>query len=420
MVIPNYIKEYMNKIIDNGYECYLVGGAVRDYIIGVDNKDYDFCTNMPFDKLKNILPISIMKENDHRNTGIIRSNEYDLEFSLFRGNNLYEDLSNRDFSINAIATDINGNYIDYFNGMDDIKNKEIRLIKDGGIDNDPLRILRGIRFALKYGFSIDDNTKCKLIEKRSLLGKVAKERILDEFKKIIVFNDAWKYLIQYKEIFFEIIPELKKCDGFNQFNDYHEFDVYIHTVNVFKNVDDNVYLKLAALFYDIGKPDVFNLDDKGCGHFYGHELISLDIFKIFCNKYKVDNKTKKIISDLIKYHDRELSMKNSKIYDFYKKFNMDNIELLFSLKRADILSHNLKYVDRLDDLNELENKYISVRDRYKNINYDGSDIVKLGFSGKIIGIILDDVKRNIICGNLDNDKELIDKYVIKNYMGRYL
>ena len=114
MVIPDYIKEYMNKIIDNGYECYLVGGAVRDYILGVDNKDYDFCTNMPMIKLKDILPINIMKENDHRNTGIIRSNEYDLEFSLFRGNNLYEDLSNRDYSINAIATDINGNYFDYF------------------------------------------------------------------------------------------------------------------------------------------------------------------------------------------------------------------------------------------------------------------------------------------------------------------
>ena len=85
MVILDYIKEYMKKIIDNGYECYLVGGAVRDYIIGVDNKDYDFCTNMLFDKLIDILPINIMKENDHRNTAIIRSMDYDLEFSLFRG-----------------------------------------------------------------------------------------------------------------------------------------------------------------------------------------------------------------------------------------------------------------------------------------------------------------------------------------------
>lgn len=418
MVIPDYIKEYLNKIIDNGYECYLVGGAVRDYIIGIDNKDYDFCTNMPMIKLKDILPINIMKENDHRNTGIIRSNEYDLEFSLFRGNNLYEDLSNRDYSINAIATDINGNYFDYFNGMDDIKNKEIRLIKDSGIDKDPLRILRGIRFALKYGFKINENTKRIILEKKSLLNNVSVERILDELKKIIVFDEAWKYMIEYKEIFFEVIPDLKKCDGFNQFNDYHDYDIFMHIVNVFKNVDNNIYLKLAAIFHDIGKHYVFKLDDKGIGHFYNHGNISGEIFKRFASKYKIDNNTRKIVLDLIIYHDRELSFKDNKIYDFYKLYNMDRIELLFSLKRADILSQNLKYIDRLDELNKLESKYISVRERYKSINYNGSDIVKLGFNGKIIGVILDDIKRNIICGNLDNDKKMIDKYIIDNYIGR--
>ena len=97
MELPDKIKEYMNLIVNNNYECYLVGGAVRDYLLNIKNKDYDFSTNMPLDKLKEIIPnINIMKENEHRNTCVIRDKEYDIEFTTFRGKDLKEDLSNRD------------------------------------------------------------------------------------------------------------------------------------------------------------------------------------------------------------------------------------------------------------------------------------------------------------------------------------
>lgn len=416
--IPKDLKKYMQLIIDNGYECYLVGGAVRDYLINVDNKDFDFCTNIPFDKLKKLIPnITIMKENDHRNTAIIRSNGLDIEFSTYRGKNLKEDLFNRDFTINAIAVDVNGNIIDYYDGVNSINNKTITLVDPlgAGLVNDPLRILRAIRLALKYNFKIDSNTKKQMIDKKELLNDVATERMFEELKKIIVSDNADKYMDEYREIFFEIIPELKECNNFNQHNDYHIYDVYTHTINVVKNAPKNIYLKLASIFHDIGKPRAFKLDENQVGHFLGHANISNDIFKSFADKYKLDNKTKKIVSDLVLYHEDDLSGKNNKIYNFYKKFNMNRIEMLFDLKRADIMSQNQKYIARIEDINKLEAKYVAVRDKYNSITYSGDDLISLGYTGKIIGLILDDVKRQIINNRLDADTESINKYVLKNY-----
>ena len=414
--IPDELKKYMNLIIDAGYECYLVGGAVRDALLGVSNKDYDFCTNIPFDKLKDLVPnLSVMKENSHRNTAVMRVDGLDVEFTMFRGNSLKEDLSNRDFTINAIAVDVNGMVIDYFNGLDDIKNKKVRLVKTFGFDFDALRILRTIRFTLKYEFNIDDDTKKEMFKNKKLLKNVAGERVFEELKKIIVYDDFYKVLDEYREIFFELIPELSECNNFGQYNNYHIYDVYTHIINVVKNIPNDIYLRFAALFHDIGKPRVFKRDDKGVGHFLGHPKASCDIFKKFADTYRLDNKTRKIVSDLILYHDDNLSIKTNKIYNFYKKFNMDRIEMLFKLKEADIKGQNPIYISRLDYIREVEDKYLEVRNEYKSILYNGSDLIKLGFSGKIIGVILDDVRINIINGNLKNDYLSINNYVLKKY-----
>ena len=418
MKIPEDLKKYMQLIIDNDYECYLVGGAVRDYLIGVDNKDFDFCTNIPFDKLKELIPnIIVMKENNHRNTAIIRNNGIDIEFSTYRGKDLKEDLFNRDFTMNAIAVDVNGNIIDYYNGMNSIDNETITLVDPlgTGFANDSLRILRAIRLALKYHFKIDFNTKKQMIDKKRLLNDVAPERVFEELKKIIVSDNIDRYMDEYREIFFEIIPELKECDNFNQHNDYHIYDVYTHTINVVKNTPKNLYLRLASIFHDIGKPRVFELDEGKVGHFLGHASISNNIFCAFAAKYKLDNKSKKIVSDLVLYHENDLSIKNNKIYNFYKKFDMNRIEMLFDLKMADVMSQNSEYMNRIEKLKEIKFKYIMVRDKYNSIAYSGDNLISLGYNGKIIGLILDDVKRQIINNVIDNDIESINKYVLNNY-----
>ena len=418
VVIPSEIKQYMNLIKDAGYECYLVGGAVRDLILGFRAKDYDFCTNIPLDKLKELIPnLSIMKEREHRNVGIIRDGLMDIEFSTFKGKTLKEDLSNRDFTMNAIGVDDEGNLIDYFEGIQALKNKKIELVKkDGsGLEVDPLRILRAIRQSIKYNFEIDKNTKKNMLSKSSLLEHVAPDRVYKELKEILLADNIDHYLMEYKLVFFQIIPELRECDGFKQHNIYHIYDVYTHIVHVVKSSPNSIYLRLAALFHDIGKPRRFSIDDHGIGHFYGHPKVSLTIFKNFAKKYNLDNKTKKIVSDLILYHEDSLSEKPAKIYKFYKRFDMNNIEMLFDLKVADALGQNPKYGGRISEMRLLEEKYISFRNSYNSIKYNGRNLISLGLDQKQIGKVLDDIKFKILTNHLLNDESLINEYVLKKY-----
>ncbi len=408
------IKEIMKKINDVGKECYLVGGFVRDSLLMKENHDYDFCTNIPFNELKKIFPdLVVMKENDHRNTAVIMRNNKEFEFTLFKGNDLYEDLFHRDFTINSIAVDANGKIFDPFGGVNDINKKILRNVNDNCFDEDPLRILRCIRFASKYNFEINEKTVQLMLQKKHLLNCIAPERVYSELQKILISPNVSYYFNKYRDIFFEIIPELKECYNFNQHNDYHIYDVYNHTLSVIENSPPNYYVKLAALFHDIGKPRSFTIDDKGIGHFYGHAKRSLEIFEKFSKKYKIDNKTHDIVADLILFHEDELSIKNSKIFKFYKKYKMEYVELLFDLKLADIKGQNPKYINRIEKIKELKNKYLEIRKNYNEINYSGSNLVQKGITGKNIGMILENIKFQIINNQLKNNINDIDSYVNK-------
>ena len=188
ITVPKEIRQIIDNINSLGYEAYLIGGAVRDMILNIPSNDYDLCTNMPLDQVKELLPgFKLMKENNHRNTGIIKINSQEIEISSFHGKTIEEDLFKRDFTINAIACDKDGNLIDPYNGVEDIKNKTISLVdKSGsGIDIDPLRILRALRFQAIYDFSIDEDTKQVMTSKVELLDNVAVERIYNELIKIL-------------------------------------------------------------------------------------------------------------------------------------------------------------------------------------------------------------------------------------------
>ena len=420
-VLDSGVIEIMDIINNDGYSCYLVGGAVRDYVIGNVAKDFDLCTDMPLDVVKEKIPqIIIMKENSHRNTGIIKMNGYCYEISAFRGNSLEEDLFNRDFCMNAMAIDRSGNLIDPYNGYLSINNKVVSLIDSSGsaFVTDPLRILRAIRQSYELGFTIDDNCLRQMDLNKSLLCEVASERVYDEFKKILLFDNASDLLYRHKNILFEIIPELARCDGFIQNNDYHIYDVLGHILKVVENTKSDLVLRLAALFHDIGKPDRYVVDDKGVGHFYGHPGVSCEIFKKFANKYKVDNKTKRIVCKLILEHENQLSGKSNKIYDFYKRFGLDNVEELFLLKRADALGQSPKYLDRLDKYDELLEKYLDVRDTLKNISVDGNALIGVGITGKKIKDVLDYVNLAVVCGQVKNEKQEVLSFIKRKYLGK--
>ena len=168
----------------------------------------------------------------------------------------------------------------------------------------------------------------------------------------ILLSDNPSNLIRlHKQDIYKLIPELEKSDRFNQHNDYHIYDVLEHILKVLDNVGDNYLLRIVALFHDIGKPYVFTKDEKGVGHFYGHWTKSKEIFNKYKNMFKLSPEEIELINNLIEYHDLNITKDNM---NFFKDLFKENIDLLLTIKRADILSQNPKYNNRLEDLDKIE------------------------------------------------------------------
>lgn len=170
-----------------------------------------------------------------------------------------------------------------------------------------------------------------------------------------------KYIKENEEYIFSIIPELKKCKGFKQNNEWHIYDVYEHIMHVVDGVDNNLILRLSALFHDIGKPYVYSEDENGIGHFYKHYIVSRDIWNVFADKYNIDNKD--IISNLIYYHDINISkLSDDDVTNLINVFG-DNIWMLFNIKRSDLMAQNSKYHYLLSDYDKEEKRLLLMRNK---------------------------------------------------------
>ena len=421
--INDEIRKIMKLVESNGYEIYLVGGFVRDSIIGKENKDYDLCTNMPFEKLKEIVPeMVIMKENDHRNTCVLRRNGEDIEISMFRGNDLVSDLICRDFTINSIALNSDGKIIDLLNGQYDINSKRIKLCDErgNGLINDPLRILRAIRFACVLGYEIEEITWKHMLENKHLLNDVAVERIYIELCKILMCDKPGDIFFRYKDILLEIVPELIPLVGFEQNNPYHIYDVFKHTMVALNNTRANLNLRLATLFHDTGKPECYTVDENGIGHFYGHAKVGASIFRNFANRIKIDKKSSVDIQKLIFFHDSILGTSTRSMNKFVQEFGEECLDMLFELKLADIQAQSTDKLDRINQINELRNTYISYLDtkpvlRIKDLDINGNDLKNMDFQGKIIGDILNDVLSKVSGEELSNNRDDIESYIVNKY-----
>ena len=189
---------------------------------------------------------------------------------------------------------------------------------------------------------------------------------IEELYSILLSNDPSNELLLNENELFELIPELKLCKGFNQNNEWHIYDVYEHILHVVDYVPSNILLRLAALFHDVGKPLSYKEDEFGIGHFYGHWEVSQKIFDNFANKYGIDNATKYFVSNLIYYHDINISkLDDNSIKKIYDMFGIKGINMLYQLKKADLLAQNEKYHYILKDY---DNQKLKILKRIKNSN----------------------------------------------------
>lgn len=448
--IPINVIKIIKLLEEHGYSAYIVGGCVRDMLMSIKPHDWDICTSATPEEIK-----ELMKKNNiftfdsgikHGTiTAVINGENY--EITTYRNEadysdgrhpdrvefikDIHEDLKRRDFTINAIAYNpLRNELIDDFNGSYDIDRKVIRAVGNPSerFHEDSLRILRALRFAIKYQFTIDDYTSLSMHKQRGLLVNISKERITDEFKKMLTSGKPVKDLFKhYRDILGIIIPDMISCFEFNQNNKYHKHDVYTHILNVVDNCKtDKFEIKMAALLHDIAKPKTYTEDDEGNGHFYGHPKISYEMSQgILRENFKLPNESLNRILELVKYHDMDLACTKASVKRALNKHGEDFLNDWFILKQADIDDHiypeNSRYIINISGIKELIKNILDEQACFslKDLKVNGKDIMEcLGVKqGKHIGVVLNTLLEEVIDEKINNEsEELKDRaiYIYKN------
>lgn len=446
MILRENIIYVLEKLNNSGFEAYIVGGCVRDNLLGKIPVDYDITTNALPDEIKNVFSdLKIIDNNGEKHgTVTIRYNHENIEITTFRTDgdyldhrhpdnvkftrNLKEDLLRRDFTINAMAMDINLNLYDYFNGKEDLKNKVVKCVgtPTNRFTEDALRILRGLRFASTLQFEIEESTLDAMFNLRDTLSYVSKERIKVELDKMICGKYFTKLMRNNKvrEIFATIIPDIRLSFDFDQKSKYHPNDLYNHTLNVVENVSSNHIVKLAALFHDLGKVSSVSVEYKDgveIYHFFGHEEKSYEIAKKTLKNLKYSNDEIEKITWLVLYHDYKFSIKPKSVKKFMRHLpGRDDsmlIDLLIDLKKSDSIDHINSDSFDFDSIRRNYDEIISSGECFnlKTLKIDGNILINLGYSGKEIGKILNELVDLVVDLKLENDKDKLIEYVTRTY-----
>ncbi len=422
-VIPKRILDILNQLKNNGFDAYLVGGCVRDFLLNKTPKDYDISTNATVSEMLEVFKdFHVINNNGlkHNTVSVYYMGDV-IEVTSYKNKNdysIYGDLYNRDLTINAIAYD-NG-FIDPLGGINDIKNKIIRVCNENSFKDDYLRILRTLRFASKLNFDIVDDTKHLIKEKYKGLEGIAKERINNELCQILEGDNVLNILLEYKEVFSFIIPSLANTIDFDQKNKYHFHDVYTHSAYVVSYCKNDYITRLAALLHDVGKPNCFTIDENGYGHFYGHPLESYHLAKDVLKDLKFSNKEMEEILFLVRYHD-DVAVTKKQIKRMLAKTPDNKRECflrLIDLQHADRKDHiNMEELDVDNMINILE-EIIAEEECFtiKDLEVNGYDLMELGVFDKRIKEIQLVLLDLVVEEKIENKKEILIEYIKNNLL----
>lgn len=426
----NYIIQELEKC---GHEAYMVGGCVRDSVLGRKPHDYDICTSATPDEILQAFPYEeIIPTGLQHGTVTILINKEPFEVTTYRidgdysdnrrpdnitfTKNLVEDLRRRDFTINAMAYNPKTGLIDPFNGLEDIKEEKIRCVgsaKDR-FGEDTLRILRAIRFASQFGFVIEPDTDWEIHQQHKKLENISVERINSEFCKIVSSDSFCVQLLLYKDVFSLFIPELKSMFDFQQNNPYHAYDVFGHTVHAIKQCNsDDLVVKLAVFFHDFGKPHSYQDGEDGIRHFKGHGKVSAEITDSIMKRLRFDNETRNNVVKLVYYHDATFEVGKKYVKRWLNKIGEKQFRRLLEVRRADIKGQKTDYeksrIEKVDNIEKILEEILAEKSCFslKDLTVNGNDVkevMKLK-EGQDIGYWLNEILKRVIDGELENNRD---------------
>lgn len=407
--LPKDAETVITNLEKNGFKAYIVGGMLRDAMLGKTAHDIDITTNAkPCEVIKIFkthYTVALTGIRYKTVTVIIKGNP--VEVTTFRSEQNYtdgrrpekvvceekleNDLKRRDFTVNAMAYNHSDGLIDLFKGQDDLQNKIIRTVGSAykRFGEDKLRMLRAIRFCVQLNFTMDEDTKDAVTKLSNTIKVVSSERIVQELNKIMLCDKPSKAFLLMHEtgLLKHILPQIDAMYGFDQQNPYHKKDLFFHTMDVVDNCEKDPVLRLAALFHDVGKLYTKTVDEKGVAHFYGHYEKSCEIAKKALRDLKYSNETIKTVSNLTLKHMIQPNQITEKgIRRLTAFLGEDKIDLLVKLQRADSKATT---IGDSEVFAQKVAKVLSEKNTFSmnNLELNGNDLIKLGYEGVTIGQI---------------------------------
>jgi tRNA nucleotidyltransferase (CCA-adding enzyme) len=438
--IPSGANEIIHTLQNNGYEAFLVGGCVRDSILGRPIHDYDITTSATPDEMPEIFQDKRIIETGLQHgtiTIVIDDEPYEVTTYRIDGNysdsrrpdkvtftkSLEEDLKRRDFTINAMAYNDEVGLVDPFNGMEDIKYHKIQCVgkPEDRFTEDALRILRAIRFASQLSFVLEPNTDYILHKMYQNLENISVERINSEFCKIAASSNFCVQMVLYSDVLSLFIPEIKDMFGFQQNNPYHIYDVWNHAVHAVQAYEcdcepdlnpRDLITSLAVFFHDIGKPHCYQDGEDGIRHFKGHGRVSADMTDKIMKRLRFDNDTREKVVELVYYHDATFEVGKKYVKRWLNKIGEEQFRRLLNVRRADIKAqadmNQETRLQKIDNIGYVLEEVLQDDECFslKDLAVNGKDLITIGYKpGKEIGEVLNNLLDSVISGEYINEKE---------------
>lgn len=443
----------------DGLEAWLVGGWVRDALMGIASHDIDICCSGSWEQNADTLHshgIDVIESGTKFGgiTAVVDGER--IEVTAYRLDGFYsdgrhpeqvvqascveEDLARRDFTVNAMAWHPRRGLLDCYDGCGDIERRVIRAVGDPRhrFEEDALRMLRAVRFACRLDFVIEEQTARALAECAPLLDQVARERVGTELNGILLTRRGGDALLRYPELMCAAVPELAASRGFDQRTKYHAFDVYDHVARVLTVAGElsgfcidggnpavpvSASLMWAALLHDIAKPDMFTVDENGCGHFYGHPGRGAKVAHDIMRRLSCSNELIRDACLLIRYHDMPLRPERESLLRMMQRMAGEGVDTsrlmdeLFDLKRADTLGKApscFYYVEDIERMRAMTHELIVQGEAYsiKTLDLTGGDLIAAGMTpGRQIGEALKQALEGTLRGEVPNRRADLLVYV---------
>lgn len=433
MVLPEGAAFVLKRLHERGFEAYVVGGCVRDSLLGRPVHDWDVCTSaLPDEMHRAFSDCRVIDTGLQHGTLTVLRDHVGYEVTTFRRDGAYtdhrhpdqvafvsevmEDLQRRDFTINAMAWSPRTGLVDGFGGQEDLKAGVIRCVGDPArrFDEDALRILRALRFASVYGFRIEAETAAMIHRLKGTLKNVSAERVRDELLKLLCGRGVEEILRAYSDVFFTLLPQLAPMYGFDQHTPYHAFDVWEHTIRAVSSIRPVKELRLTMLLHDSGKPRAFTLDDRGIGHAWGHAKISYELALDALNRLKVDNATRDLVSTLVLHHGDKLTPSRPAVLRLLNRLGKERVALLQEVHRADEIAKGMREEKQIDAemsrFSTILAETLATNPCYtlRDLALRGDDLLAAGIPrGATVGETLQYLLDRVMAGALPNTREAL-------------